>query len=192
MYYRVAIQVDSVPTWQWKSTVLSSLDTLFRFLRLYRALPQQNLLVCSSSSREGLQEQLEQENQGVASYAVTAAHFLRERRIQPPEEARRPAERQEGTSPVRVATAVLSQEPVLGSSGGGSVLLSSGVSAFERRREELESGSGGDHDLPYSFSLPHSVPQVLAWMTLMARVQRGELSPAGCLSPGSQYATALR
>ncbi len=34
MYYRVAIQVDAVPTWQWKSTVLSSLDTLFQFLRL--------------------------------------------------------------------------------------------------------------------------------------------------------------
>jgi hypothetical protein len=24
MYYRVAIQVDAAPTWQWKSTVLSS------------------------------------------------------------------------------------------------------------------------------------------------------------------------
>jgi hypothetical protein len=43
MYYRVAfyqsaIQVNPSPTWQWKSTVLSSLDALFQFLRLYRAL----------------------------------------------------------------------------------------------------------------------------------------------------------
>jgi len=175
MYYRVAIQVDSVPTWQWKSTVLSSLDTLFRFLRLFRALPQQNLLVCSSSSREGLQHQLEQENQGVASYAVTAAYFLQERRIQPPAEVCRPAERQEGIAPKRIATAVLSQEPVRVSDGGGSVLQSRNMSTLERRREELESGSGGDHDLPYYFSLPHSVPQVLALVTLLGRVRRGEL-----------------
>jgi hypothetical protein len=38
MYYRVAIQVDPLPTWQWRSTVLSSLQTLFQFLRLYRCL----------------------------------------------------------------------------------------------------------------------------------------------------------
>jgi hypothetical protein len=45
MYYRVAIQVDAGPTWQWKSTVISSLESLFRFLRLYSALPQHRLLV---------------------------------------------------------------------------------------------------------------------------------------------------
>jgi len=53
MYYRVAIQVDAVPTWQWKSTVLSSLETLFQFLRFFGALPQVQLRVFSSS-REGL------------------------------------------------------------------------------------------------------------------------------------------
>jgi hypothetical protein len=52
-----------------------------------------------------------------------------------------------------------------------------GVSVLERRREELENGPGGDHDLPYSFSLPRSVPQVLALMTLLAHVQRGERQP---------------
>jgi hypothetical protein len=38
MYYRVAIQVDPLPTWQWRSTVLSSLQTLFQFLQVYRGL----------------------------------------------------------------------------------------------------------------------------------------------------------
>jgi hypothetical protein len=38
MYYRVSIEMNPSPTWQWKSTVLSSLDALFQFLRLYRAL----------------------------------------------------------------------------------------------------------------------------------------------------------
>jgi hypothetical protein len=177
MYDRVAIQGDAAPTWQWKSTVLNSLESLFRFLHLYRALPPHRLLVCSSSSREGLEEQLEQENQGLVSQAVTAEHFLQERGIQLPAEVQRPAAWQEATSLGRVTTALLSQEPVHVDDGGETVLLSSGVSAFERRREELESGSGGDHDLPYRFSLPHSVPQVLAWMTLLARVQRGEVQP---------------
>jgi hypothetical protein len=52
MYYRVAIrrqgdQRDRPPTWQWKSTVLTSLQTLFQFLRLYGALP-----LCRKSAYE--------------------------------------------------------------------------------------------------------------------------------------------
>jgi hypothetical protein len=177
MYYRVAIQVDAAPTWQWKSTVLSELSTVFRFLRLYAALPPHRLLVCFSPSHEGLQEQLEQENQGRASNAVTAAHFLQERRIQLPAQVRRPAERQEGTSPGRVAMAVLSQEPVRVGGMGGSTVQSRDMSSLERRRLELERGPGGDHDLPYRFSLPRSLPQVLAWMTLLAKVQRSKGQP---------------
>jgi hypothetical protein len=51
------------------------------------------------------------------------------------------------------------------------------MSALVRRREALESGPGGDHDLPYRFSLPLSLPQVRAWMTLLVKVHRGELYP---------------
>jgi hypothetical protein len=43
MYYRVAIQVDQVPHWQWRSTVLSSLDALFQLHQLYRAATQDRL-----------------------------------------------------------------------------------------------------------------------------------------------------
>ena len=124
MYYRVAIQrqgdqLDRPPSWQWKSTVLSSLQTLFQFLRLYGALPQDQLRVFSSSSQKGLEEELAQENRGHESDSVTAAQFLRER----------------------------------------------------------ESGAGGDHDVPYTFVLPLSMPQVLAWARLLARVERGEVQP---------------
>jgi len=177
MYYRVAIQVDAAPTWQWKSTVLSSLDTLFHFLRLFRALPHDQLRVFSSSSREGLAEQLEQENKRQVSNSVTAAQFLRERMLRQPSVGRSISEREGRTEFQRGAIAVISQPAVTERGGEGSVLESRGMSALERRREELESGPGGDHDLPYSFSLPRSVPQVLAWMTLLARVQRGELRP---------------
>ena len=151
------------------------LATVFRFLRLFSALPQHRLLVCSSPSREGLQEQLVQENQGLAAKAVTAAHFLHERRIQLAAGVWQAAQRQEGTSLGRVVTAVLSQEPVRAGDGGESTVQSRSMSALQRRREELESGPGADHDLPYRFSLPLSLPQTLAWMALMVRVQRGEV-----------------
>src|SRR5260370_8895794 len=81
MYYRVAIQVNQQPAWQWKSTVLSSLDTLFRFLRLYSALPQDRLRVFSFSSREGMDELLAHVNNGAESNSVTAAQFLQKRKI---------------------------------------------------------------------------------------------------------------
>ena len=153
MYYRVAIQADAAPTWQWKSTVLSSLDTLFQFLRLLRPLPQDHVRVFSSSTREGLAEQLEQENKGLVSHSVTAAQFLRERKIALPAT--------QNTSAYE----------------GGTFLEGRGKSSLERRREELESGPGGDHDIPYRFSLPIFLPQVRAWMPLLARVHSGELQP---------------
>jgi len=177
MYYRVAIQVDAAPAWQWKSTVLGSLDTLFHFLRLFGALRHDQLRVFSSSSREGLAEQLEQENQGQCSTSVTAAQFFRERLLRPSSVGRSISEREGGTERERGAIAVSSPPAVNERGGEGSILQSRGMSALERRREALESGPGGDHDLPYSFSLPRSVPQVLAWMTLLARVQRSELHP---------------
>jgi len=49
------------------------------------------------------------------------------------------------------------------------------MSLLERRREELEYGGGGDHDIPYHFTLPVPMPQVLAWMKLRVRVQDGAL-----------------
>ena len=177
MYYRVAIQVDAAPTWQWKSTVLSSLDTLFQFLRLLRAFPQDQLRVCSSSSRKGLAEQLEQENQGLASTSVTAAQFLQERMIGSPEMAWRastPGTRgHERTTSIAVVTEPSPNE----SSRGVNALDGGGMSALERRRLELESGAGGDHDIPYQFTRPSSMPQVLAWMKLLVRVQDGTLQP---------------
>ena len=182
MYYRLAIQqgrdhLEQPATWQWKSTALSSLESLFQVLRLYSALPQERLRVFSAPSREGLAEQLEQENQGLASTSVTAAQFLRERMLCPPTLRRSRSGREGGTERERGAIAVISHPAVNERSAEGSALESRGRSVLERRREELESGPGGDHDLPHRFSLPLSVPQVLAWMTLLARVQRGELYP---------------
>jgi hypothetical protein len=50
------------------------------------------------------------------------------------------------------------------------------VNWFEVRRLEVELGTGGDHDRPYTCSLPSSGSKVLAWTKLRALRERGELS----------------
>jgi len=48
---------------------------------------------------------------------------------------------------------------------------------LDRRRLEVELGAGGDHDVPYTFSFPTSLPQTLAWLKLFARGHHEELLP---------------
>ena len=177
MYYRVAIQVDQVPAWQWKSTLLSSLDALFQWLRLYRAVPQDRLRVFSCSSREGTIEQLMQVNQGLESTSVTVEQFLHERMIGSPDVVWRASAG--GTQGNERATSIaVVTEPLLGESDREAWLLAErGGSFLEKRRVELERGAGGDHDCPYRFTLPGSMPQVLAWAKLLVRVRESAVSP---------------
>jgi hypothetical protein len=201
MYYRVAIQrqgdqLDRPPIWQWQSTVLSSLQTLFQFLRLYSALPQDHLRVFSSCSRESLQEQLRQENQGLGSHSVTAAQFLQERMIRSPEVAQGTPERDEGADrrwqPSLMGSITAHSHLSVkeyGKEANG--LAAPGLSALERRRLELESGPGGDHDIPYRFALPACLPHVLAWMRLLAKVHRGEVQPQGVLADSNSCHTKI-
>jgi len=187
MYYRVAIQrqrdqLVRPPSWQWQSTVLNSLETLFQFLRLYSALPQDRLRVFSSSSRESLEEQLVQENKGLGSHSVTAAQFLQERLIRSPEGTGGTPARDEGADhrwqpSLMGAIAARSHPSVKENGKEGNGLGAPGASALERRRLELERGPGGDLAVPYRFALPACLPQVLAWMRLLAKVHRGEVQP---------------
>ncbi len=174
MYYRVAIQVNQQPAWHWKSTVLSSLDTLFRFLRLYSALPQDRLRVFSSS-REGMDELLAHVNNGAESNSVTAAQFLQERKISVRTMTREASAPGIEANPERVAIAVTTPPSLKETSKVQQSFGEGSMSSLEGRRAELEHGAGGDHDTPYTFALPLSVPQALAWTRLMAQVQRGEL-----------------
>jgi hypothetical protein len=63
------------------------------------------------------------------------------------------------------------------SSGKGNAFDGSGMNPLEKRRQDLEFGEGGDHDIPYRFTSPSSVPQVLAWVKLLVRVQNGSFQP---------------
>ena len=181
MYYRVAIQVDPSPTWQWKSTALSSLNLVLQWLQFYRAFPQERLRIFSSSSREALNEQLVRESQGLSSTSVTATQFLQARGITP-----RAAVREAGAcgSPAHERTTSIPAQTSPTPDGRG-------MSELYKRREELEYGAGGDHDLPYRFTLPTSLPQVLGWVKLLVRVQQGDLQPeVGAIERGNSSAGA--
>ena len=174
MYYRVAIQVDLSPHWQWKSTVLSELSAVLQWLRLYRALPQDRLRVFSCSSREEMNEQLGREYEGLSSTSVTVAQFLEERRIASPEVVWGALSRGRPGNERTTSIALVTESPLGEKSREAQPLDERGISSLERRRVELERGAGGDHDYPYRFTLPGSMPQVLAWVKLLVRVQQGD------------------
>src|SRR5258706_588614 len=58
----------------------------------------------------------------------------------------------------------------------------SGVSSSEKRRRELKLGPGGDHDIPYRFTLLVSVMQILIWRKLLVRMLDGAFQLHGQLS----------
>ena len=185
MYYRVAIQVDAQPLWKWQSTALSSLNILLQWLQVYRAFPQERLRIFSSPSREALNEQLVRENQGLLSTSVPATQFLQARGITP-----RGAVREAGASGSRAherTTSIPAQT--------SPTLDERGMSPLDKRRNELERGTGGDHDLPYRFTLPTSLPQVLAWVQLLVRVQQGDFQlepvPGGVTTGAQAYEEVL-
>lgn len=183
MYYRVAIETGcescarKESCLKWKSTPLTSMQALLQFFRRYHAIPQNHLRVFMSSSREKMDELLAQENNGLAVNSVTEEQFLRDRGICAPCMG---IEASTETTPERQVTQVATLIPPVWSANSSSnelFLKDTTVSALERRRFELEMGPGGDHDLPYSFTMPISTPQTLAWIRLLAQVQRGELRP---------------
>ena len=171
MYYRVAWKSKQSPVWKWKSTKLTSLQAVFGFLRMYSAIPQDQLRVFSSSCLEVMEEMLMRENNGWESTSITAEEFLRERKMHVREKTKGASEQYAERGAVAVTTRQLVDE----SNTVQPSLNKWNDSQLERRRAEVESGAGGDHDMPYTFSLPLSMPQTLAWTKLMVKVQRGEL-----------------
>ena len=174
MYYRVAIQANDQASWTWKSTPLTSLEALFRLLRLYSPIPQDLLRVFTASSRQELDVMLAQENNGMATNSNTAEQFLSQRGI------RSRSIKQEGSNgrtQNRRAITITLPPLVTQNTPAEAPLSEHGLSVLEKRRLELEMGNGGDHNQPYTFALPISVPQRLAWTRLLVRIRHGELLP---------------
>jgi hypothetical protein len=67
--------------------------------------------------------------------------------------------------------------PTANNAISGSPLQSREVNPLELMHEESEQRRGGDYDTPYTFALPSSMREALAWTRLLAKVQRGELEP---------------
>lgn len=203
-YYRLALQDRQTGRWSWKTTALTSLDAVFELLRCYSALlPQDRIRVFTASAKEELHEQLGRENNDLASGSVTANQFLQERHLLVPERAPGASQQSDSAQEVQQGAAVTAWAKALweqhalmrtaqaqqsGATNVASSLLresiatigtagSLGLSVLDQKRLEIELGPAGDHDAPYSFAWPAYMPQVLAWMRLQAKFQRGELEP---------------
>lgn len=176
-YYRLAFQEHQSSTWTWKSTVLTSLNAVLQLLRIYSCIPQDHLRVFTSSSKESLDELLNDENNNLASGSVTVAQFLQDRNMH----ARQSVQSTSAQGTVEHTGRSSTTVSICSSSPENNITTSrsyeSGLSSLDKKRLELERGSGGDHDTPYLFSLPISRPQLLAWTCLLARAQAGELQP---------------
>ncbi len=176
IYYRVALQADRPDTWRWRSTMLTSLDALFGFLKLYSMVPRDHIRIFFSSSVEYLNLMLDRENQGLASNSITAEQLLKGRRsINSLEMAHLETELGAIESREMVATSVNATQPLKEKHVNDQYRKNS--SSLDIRRLELELGSTGDHDLPYTFTLPASMPQALAWADLLVKVYMGKLEP---------------
>jgi hypothetical protein len=176
-YYRMALQDRQTATWTWKTTALTSLQAVFQLLRSYSALPQDSIRVFTAASKEDLNKMLKRENMSLASGSVTAAQFLRGRKLRVSGQAQSASEHDATEPGVRQTTALATGSPVPQHSPTSGFPGLGNMSSLEKRRLEIECGPGGDHDIPYQFTLPISIPQLLAWTHLQTRVRAGEVQP---------------
>ena len=177
MYYRIAIQARNQAGWKWKSTPLTSLEALLQLLRLYSPIPQDLLRVFTASSRQELDVMLSQENNGIPNNSHTAEQFLSERGMRSQSSRQESSNGRKETQIRRATTITLPPLATPNTPAEAPLSHQQGLSGLEKRRIELEMGNGGDHDQPYTFTLPVSVPQILAWTKLLARIEQGELLP---------------
>lgn len=195
--YRIAMQTnrnirmnqDQSSTWQWKSPAFTSLDGVIRFLNYYRAIPQNRLRIFCATSREKLEEMLAHANRDIMSDSFTVEQFLnvngisnvgvhRTVRVNDASEMHEEYGRRTctGTLPVPLDAEASSSEPDGQEQNSDVPMEGNLLSEQDVRRLEIEMGAPGNHDDPYTFSLPTSVPQALAWTELLVKVRDGELS----------------
>lgn len=176
MLYRVAIQKEPLALWKWESRVIASREVLLRVLWMYRSLPRDHLRVFCSSSVEGLDLLLDHEKNGLDSNSLPVDHFLQESRSTSQLEQPHP----ESEPGIRINEG-MGETSTVGEPSGPEIrrspLPEGSTDVLDRRRLALELGTPGDHDTPYTFTCPTSLPQVHAWTKLLAQVQDGAFLP---------------
>jgi hypothetical protein len=192
IYFRVAIRMDQTSLWRWKSSILNTPGTLFAFLSMYDHAPKNRLRVFFATSSEFMNEMLVRENSGLVSNSITLEQFLKNgkrivgQNIRQLESelglevnreliAKSVITRQLGDerSPLQATSSVEPANPVISEAQW----KSRDGSSIELLQKMSEWSEGGDHDTPYTFALPVSMRQALAWTRLLAKVQLGELEP---------------
>jgi len=172
--------------------MLNTPGTLFDFLNIYDRVPKNHLRVFFATSREFMNEMLVQENKGFVSNSVTVEQFLKSgKRIDGQNIKQLESELCLQANRKLIAKSVITgqlgdEHPSLHATSpvesANHVTLEAQWnnrerSSLELLQEESERSRGGDYDTPYTFTLPVSIRQALAWTRLLAKVQRGELEP---------------
>ena len=172
--------------------MLNTPGTLFDFLNMYDRVPKNRLRVFFATSRDFTNSMLERENKGLLSNSVTVEQFLKSRKRIDGQNIRQ----LESELALQVDIKLIARSVITGKLGDEHLSMQA-TSSFEsannatpeargnnRERnlsglmqEESEWSRGGDYDTPYTFTLPVSIRQALAWTRLLAKVQRGELEP---------------
>jgi hypothetical protein len=184
--------MDKSSLWKWKSTILSTPGTLFDFLKIYDRVAKHCLRIFFATSRELMNEMLIQENSGLVSNSVTVEQFFKSGRRIDVQQIRQ----FESELGLQVDKELIAKSVITGQLGEerptshaastveAAHTVISGVSVNSQEGSPLElmleasgGGRGGDYDTPYTFALPTSMRQALAWTRLLAKVQRGELEP---------------
>jgi hypothetical protein len=192
IYFRVALRMNQASQWRWKSGMLNTPGTLFDFLKMYDRVSKNRLRVFFATSMGVMNEMLVRENSGLFSNSITVEEFLKSSKridgqhikqlefelgLQEGKEliARSAITRKLGdeSSSLQAVSSIEPTTPVSAETRGNNQ-----ESNFMRLvREKLEWSSGGGYDTLYTFALPVSMPQALAWTRLLSMVQRGELIP---------------
>ena len=192
IYFRVAIRMEQSSLWQWKSSMLNTPGTLFKFLNIYDGVAQNRLRVFFATSKEFLNEMLVRENKGLLSNSVTVEQFMKvgkridgqnikqfesELGLQANKElvakSANTGHLGEERSPFHANFSVEPANPVTSEAKGNNRERN----LMELMQEETVRERGGDYDTPYTFTLPVSMREALIWTRLLAKVQRGELEP---------------
>jgi hypothetical protein len=133
-----------------------------------------------ASSVEGLDLMLDCETKGLASNSIPVDHLLPGRcstsqSISQLEMRQFESELRTRESLGMVESSIVREQDVPEKSR--STPSEGSRDVLDSRRLEVELGTPGDHDSLYTFSLPTSLPQTLAWLKLLARGHHEEFQP---------------
>lgn len=182
IYYRIASQKRQSTEWEWKSTILNSLESVFRLCRLYSAVPTERLRVFMASSAAYMDVLLARENLGLPSNSLTVNQLIHNRQCVAAPDIRRFElelgwqEGAEVTGSALVLARASNQESAPDSPSEAEQDQEQEPDATPEVEHDHEP-EAGDHDMPYNFAFPKFTPHALAWIRLRARVEAGELIP---------------